>query len=77
MKVLLDVHLPFRLLSFLKSNGINAMHVNDLPDSFYSTDKAIANYADVNGFTVVTKDIDFRNSFFLHKKPKKLIRVCL
>lgn len=77
MKVIRDVHIPLKLVNFLAKNGVIAEHVNNLPDGFYSTDSAITNYADKNGLVVITKDIDFRNSYFIQKSPQKLIRVCL
>lgn len=77
MKVICDVHIPLKLVNFLKQKGIFAEHVNNLPDGFYSTDSAIANYADKNSLVVITKDIDFRNSYFIQKSPQKIIRICL
>ncbi|WP_158267428.1 DUF5615 family PIN-like protein [Adhaeribacter arboris] len=54
MKVSYAVHIPLRLVSFLNKQGISAEHVNHLPDSFYTTDKVIADYADKNQLVVIT-----------------------
>ncbi|MDX5347204.1 MAG: DUF5615 family PIN-like protein, partial [Hymenobacteraceae bacterium] len=59
------------------SKGVEAIHVNNILDSYFTTDKAIAEYANQNQLIVITKDIDFRNSYFLKKSPKRLIRICL
>ena len=40
-------------------------------------DKAIAAYADYHNIIVITKDVDFRNSYFIKKTPQCLIRICL
>lgn len=66
-----------KLITFLKSNGVEAQHVNHILNSFHTSDKDIAAYADENKLIVITKDIDFRNSFFLNKSPQRLIRICL
>ena len=34
-------------------------------------------FADTNDYIVVSKDIDFRNSYFLRHSPRKLIRIVL
>ena len=77
MKVLCDVHISFKLISFFRRKNIEAIHVNTILDSFFSSDKAIATYADQNKLIVITKDIDFRNSYFIRKSPQRLIRICL
>ena len=79
MKVLCDVHISLKVVSFFKSKSIEAVHVNvnTILNSFYSSDKAIAAYADEHDYILITKDVDFRNSYFIQKSPKKLLRICL
>ena len=77
MKVLCDVHIPIKLVYFLRNNKVEAEHVINILSGFYTSDRDIANYADENNFIVITKDVDFRNGFFIKKSPQKLIRVCL
>lgn len=77
MKVLCDVHIPMKLVTFLKSRGVEAQHVNYILNSFHTSDEDIAAYADENELIVITKDIDFRNAYFLKKSPQRLIRICL
>lgn len=77
MKFLCDVHIPYRLVNWLREQKIEAMHVNRLPNQWYTTDNEICQYADIHGYIVVSKDMDFRNSHFLQNTPHKLIRVIL
>jgi predicted nuclease of predicted toxin-antitoxin system len=77
MKFLCDVHISYSLVNYLKSSGFDAVHVNELPDKWFSTDKFICSYADESDRIVITKDSDFKNSFFIQGTPSKLIKVNL
>jgi predicted nuclease of predicted toxin-antitoxin system len=77
MKFLLDVHLPLVLLSFLRWKGFEAIHVKEILQGVYSSDKAISDYADAHGLVLLTKDSDFKNSFLINGSPKKVIRIVL
>lgn len=77
MKILCDVHLPYRLVNFFKSKGIEAIHANHILKKWNTEDSDLSHYADENNFILITKDSDFRDSFFLRKTPKKLVRVTL
>lgn len=77
MKFLCDVHIPFALVNKLKSFGFTAMHVNELPSKWNTKDSEITVFSDTNDYVVVTKDSDFRDSFFLKQSPKKLIKINL
>ncbi|MBS4029249.1 MAG: DUF5615 family PIN-like protein [Ignavibacteriales bacterium] len=77
MKVLCDVHIAYKVVSFFVSKGIEALHVNSILDKWKSKDKDICMYADANNFAVLTKDSDFRDSHFLRGTPKKVIKVNL
>ena len=77
MKIICDVHISYKLVNFLKLKGIEAIHVNEILDKWFTKDKAICRFADENDYVVLTKDIDFRNTFFLQDTPKKLIRISL
>lgn len=77
MKFLCDVHIPFALVNKLKNVGFNAIHVNELPDKWHTRDSEICRFSDSNNYVVVTKDSDFRDSFFLKQSPKKLIKINL
>jgi predicted nuclease of predicted toxin-antitoxin system len=65
------------LAKFIEQCGFEAIHVNTILDKWHSKDSDIANYADLNNLIIITKDIDFRDSFFIRKSPKKLIKINL
>ena len=77
MKVIYDVHIPLRLVTYFNKQGVHAEHVNDLPDKYFTTDKVISEYADKYDLVIITKDVDFRNSYYIKNSPKRLIRICL
>lgn len=77
MRFLCDVHIPYKLVNFLRTLEFEAIHVNEILDKWYSKDKDICTYADENDLIVVTKDTDFRNSFLIANMLKKLVRVKL
>jgi predicted nuclease of predicted toxin-antitoxin system len=75
MKILCDVHISNKFVAFLNEKGIEAIHINNILDKWYSKDSDICRFADINGFTVCSKDSDFKNSFFLQNTPRRLIRI--
>lgn len=77
MKFLCDVHIPFKLVNHLKLLGYEAIHINNVLDKWDTTDNKICDFADQNDFIVITKDSDFKNSFYIKKTPKKLIKINL
>jgi predicted nuclease of predicted toxin-antitoxin system len=77
MKFLCDVHIPMHLVHFFRHHGHECMHVSSLSHGLTATDTEIAEYADTNGYVLISKDHDFKNSFFLQNSPKKLICVRL
>ena len=77
MKILCDVHISYKIVRFFKNKGIEAIHVNELPDKWFTKDAVISRLADADGFTVISKDVDFKNSHFVQNTPLRLIRVAL
>jgi len=77
MKFLCDVHISLKLVNHLKLMGFEAIHVNEILDGWNTPDNKICEFADQNDFIVITKDTDFRNSFYIKKSPKKLIKINL
>ena len=77
MKFLCDVHVSLKLVKQLKLLGYDAIHINEILDSWNTPDNKICEFADQNDFILITKDSDFRNSFFIKKSPKKLIKINL
>lgn len=76
-KVLCDVHIAFRVVRFFESKRHEAIHVNNILDGFHTKDTAISQYANKNGFIVLTKDADFKNSHFVQGPPKRLLKISL
>jgi len=77
MKFLCDVHISYKVVHFLTGLGYETVHVNQILNKWNTRDKDICSYADSNGLIVITKDYDFRDSFFLKNTPEKLIKINL
>ena len=60
MKVICDVHLPYRLVNFFISKGIHAFHVNSILEKWNTKDADLSWYADAEDRMLITKDSDFR-----------------
>ncbi len=74
MKLLLDANLSFRLIDLLRELYPDVIHVKDIGlDS--AGDEVIWSYALNNGYTVVSKDSDFRHLSFVHGAPPKVISI--
>ncbi|MET3501913.1 putative nuclease of putative toxin-antitoxin system [Mucilaginibacter rubeus] len=78
MDFLIDVHLPIALSKYLdKQDNCSCIHVNQILQKWNTTDVEICKYADDEDRVVITKDQDFKNSHFINKTPKKIIRIIL
>ncbi len=77
MKILCDVHISFKIVKFLQSKNIHAIHVNDILDGDKTKDQEICNFADQNSFVVLSKDADFKNSHFIKESPRQLLKINL
>jgi predicted nuclease of predicted toxin-antitoxin system len=71
------VHNPYSLTKALQNFGFEAIHVNLILDKWQTKDKDIIDYADQNNFVIISKDSDFKTSFLLNQRPKKLIKINL
>jgi predicted nuclease of predicted toxin-antitoxin system len=67
--------LPARLATLLNKRGHDAIHTSSLPAGNRSTDLQICTIADTQGWIVVIKDVDFRNSHLLSRSPRRLLIV--
>ncbi len=65
MKVLCDVHLPYRLVNRLRQRGVDAIHVNRILDGAETENAAVAEFADANDMVPITTDTDFCDKKFL------------
>jgi predicted nuclease of predicted toxin-antitoxin system len=77
MKFLCDVHISYKVVNHLISLGYEAIHINEVLNKWYTKDNEICSFADVNNLIVITKDSDFRDSYFVKGTPKKLIKINL
>jgi len=72
VKLLLDENLSPRLLELLAADFPDSTHIERLRMRGV-TDAAIWAYARNNGYTIVSKDNDFRQQAFLHSPPPKVV----
>lgn len=77
MKFHCDVHISYKVVNHLSDAGFETIHVNQILDRWNTKDRDICKFADSNDLIVITKDYDFRNSFFVDGSPKKLIKINL
>jgi len=75
MRFINDAQLPFKLASFLRKIGHDAVHTSDLPNKNFSEDNEIIRYSIDHDAVVISKDVDFLNAFVLKGYPKKIILV--
>jgi predicted nuclease of predicted toxin-antitoxin system len=75
MRFLVDAQLPRRLVKQFQQAGIETIHTLDLPLGNRTPDTTINELSVNEHYVVVTKDLDFVDSFHLYKKPWKLLLV--
>jgi predicted nuclease of predicted toxin-antitoxin system len=75
VKFIVDAQLPKSLSDFLNQKGFDSIHTLDLPHKNKTKDGEIAKLANNQGRVVITKDIDFLESFLIKSEPRKLIMV--
>jgi predicted nuclease of predicted toxin-antitoxin system len=77
MKFLIDAQLPPSLKQLFISKGFDCIHTLDLEDKNYTPDNIINAISVAQQRIVITKDVDFLDSFIIKKQPFKLILVKL
>lgn len=75
MNFLVDAHFPRRLTHRLREAGHDSLHTLDLPDGNRTTDAEINELSIRDYRVVITKDVDFVDSFLLARRPRKLLLV--
>jgi predicted nuclease of predicted toxin-antitoxin system len=75
MKFLIDAQLPYRLKLWLIENDFEAIHTDDLPERNLTADLIIADAADKESRTVISKDSDFLKLRILQGRPQKLLMI--
>ena len=73
MKFLVDEQLPFPLVKWLRANGFDAIHASSLGKGTRIPDSQINQQSMVENRVVISKDVDFFNTFLLKKEPFKLL----
>src|SRR5256885_1515723 len=75
MKFIVDAQLPKKVSLLLINKGFDSIHTLDLPNNNATTDNEINQLSVNESRVLITKDLDFLNSFFLSSVPYKLILV--
>ena len=73
MKFLVDEQLPISLVKWLGGQGYDVIHATSLGKNLKITDKTVCKDSMLNQRVVISKDIDFLNSFLIKKEPWKLL----
>jgi predicted nuclease of predicted toxin-antitoxin system len=75
VKFIVDAQLPNSLSILLKSKGHDSIHTLDFPQRNKTSDTEIIEVALKEARVIISKDLDFLESFLVHSKPRKLILV--
>ncbi len=75
LRFLVDAQLPPSLCKVFIENNYEAIHTTDLPEGNNTKDNEIIKISIENKLVVISKDLDFWDSFALKKEPHKLILV--
>lgn len=75
MKFLVDAHLPRRLAHQIRACGHEAVHTLDLPNGNRTPGAELGELSVRDHAIVVTKDVDFVNTFTVQRVPYKLLLV--
>ena len=73
MKFLVDAQLPYKLANYIKEHDFDTIHTDDMLNHERTTDSEIGKLSDKEERIVVTKDLDFFDSYILKSSPKKLL----
>ena len=75
MKFLVDAQLPLRLARCLRDAGHDVVHTRELPDQNATPDSVINQLSITEERVVITKDVDFLETFLIRQQPYKLLLV--
>ena len=73
MKFLVDEQLPISLVKWLAAQGYDVIHATSLGKNLRISDKEVCKESMLNQRVVISKDIDFLNTYLIRKEPWKLI----
>jgi predicted nuclease of predicted toxin-antitoxin system len=77
MDFLCDVQISIKIAKSIEDLGYKCEHVNRILKKWNTTDEEIIEYVDKHHYILITKDQDFRSSFLVNSKPKKIIKIDL
>ena len=72
MKFLWDVHVSYKLAHRISDLGYEGIHVSSILDKWFTKDDVIATFVDQNDYILISKDVDFKNSFSIKKYALKI-----
>jgi predicted nuclease of predicted toxin-antitoxin system len=72
---IVDAQLPKALSDFLNEKGLNSIHTLEFPERNKTKDSQISKIANKENRILISKDMDFLESFMIKKEPRKLIIV--
>lgn len=75
MKFLVDAQLPRRLARLLKAANYDALHTLDLPRGNLTPDDELIDVCAEENRILVSKDLEFADSFLLKRAPARLLLV--
>lgn len=75
MKFLVDAQLPLRLARCLRDAGHDVVHTRELPDQNATPDSVLNQLSMIEERVVITKDVDFLETFLIRQQPYKLLLV--
>ena len=73
MKLLLDANISWRLTNLLAGQFGECLHINNTNLPIPAKDTEIWNYAAMNGYIIITQDVDFLNLFETRGYPPKIV----
>jgi predicted nuclease of predicted toxin-antitoxin system len=75
MRFLVDEQLPVLLADWFQSKGHDTIHVSALMTNAHVSDNDICERSMAEERVVITKDVDFLNTYLVKKQPYKLVYV--
>ncbi len=75
LKFIVDAQLPKSLSDLLNQNGYSSVHTIELIDKNKTKDFQINQLSKIENRIVITKDVDFLDTFMVKSIPNKLILV--
>jgi predicted nuclease of predicted toxin-antitoxin system len=75
VKFLVDAQLPRQLALLLGNDAHDALHTLDLPGGNRTLDAELCDICEREQRVLVTKDLDFTDSFLLKRQPAQLLLI--